>query len=88
MQELKVPWNEWLVYSIINKYSTRLKVMVTANQFKYAKPIVCKSDVDISEIDILTTDTSGFGQVDNLADLDNLIADMIEIDMDIDIGEV
>lgn len=35
-----VPWNEWLIYSVINKWGKELEVHTTSNQFRLSSPVV------------------------------------------------
>lgn len=44
LPRINVQWNEWLVYSIINKWSSKYKVITSSNQFRYSVPIVYKLD--------------------------------------------
>lgn len=37
---IKVPWTEWLVYSVLNKWGTRVEVAPSYNQFRMAVPLV------------------------------------------------
>lgn len=48
---LNCAWNEWLLYSIINKYSIIYKTAVSSNYLAEAIPIVAKQDLDESLID-------------------------------------
>lgn len=37
---INVPWTEWLVYSVLNKWATRVEVAPSHNQFRMAVPLV------------------------------------------------
>lgn len=50
LPELKCPWDEWLLYSIIGKYSQRYKVAVSSNYIAEAIPLVLRADFDDSEL--------------------------------------
>ena len=50
LPELKCPWNEWLLYSIIGKYSQRYKVAVSSNYLAEAVPVVLRVDFDDSNL--------------------------------------
>ena len=40
LPKINVPWHEWLIYSIIRKWSSKLEVGVTNSIFKLASPVV------------------------------------------------
>ncbi|MCL2149516.1 MAG: hypothetical protein FWH51_01110 [Dehalococcoidia bacterium] len=42
----KVPLSEWLIYSIIHKYGTRLSAITSVHQFADAVPLVMRSNAD------------------------------------------
>lgn len=44
-------WNEWALYSIINKYSQKFKTAVTSNYLHEAIPIIVKNEFDETKID-------------------------------------
>ena len=37
---INVPWDEWLVFSAVHKWSTLLEVSTIGNQFKQAVPVI------------------------------------------------
>ena len=84
MPELKVPWTEWLIYSVINKWGVRLEVNTTSNQFRSAIPVISKigqyNPAVILDIDV----ESSVVQIDDLDNIDMLISGYILDDM----GEV
>ncbi len=51
LPELKIKWNEWLLYSIIGKYSEQFKLAVSSNFLQEAVPILVKSEFDEKNID-------------------------------------
>lgn len=80
--KLNVEWDEWLVYSIINKWSTKLEVALSDSQFRYAIPLISKKgEMDIIEMD-RAIPTGTVGKIDNLDDIDELIQDIIFEEMD------
>lgn len=79
---LSIPWNEWLIYSMLNKWSDKLIVATTSNQFRQSIPIVALKEVDISEIinQISNNDSGIIGKIDNLENLDDLISEYIDLE--------
>lgn len=79
LPEINVPWNEWLVFSILKRWSTRLDVGTSSAQYRYASPIVGPRGTltreSLDAFSELKPDT--VLQPDNLDDIDNLIADYI-----------
>ncbi|MCC8174271.1 MAG: hypothetical protein LIO65_07865 [Odoribacter sp.] len=79
---IKVPWTEWLIYSVIRKWSTSLEVntiySTPSRQFRYSFPVVSlKGEFQPDEVDS-TNATGDVGVVDDLDNIDDLIADFIE----------
>lgn len=37
-----VPWNEWLIYSVINRWGKELEANTTSNQFRLSSPVVSR----------------------------------------------
>ena len=78
-KKINVPWTDWLVYSVLNKWSKKLTVATSSNQFRHAVPLVAPAG-QMSEDKIKQFESykpTGFVQADNLDDIDNLIADYI-----------
>lgn len=74
---LSVPWTEWLVYSVLNKWSELLEVAVTSTTFKQAKAVVArKGKLDVSQI-CEKEYGDGTYTPDNLDDIDELISDIL-----------
>ena len=40
LPKISIQWNDWLVYSVINKWSDKYKVMMSSSQFRYSVPII------------------------------------------------
>ncbi len=85
--KLNVDWSEWLVYSIIYKYGKKFKVMTPNKVFKFAIPVIVKSEfeydmvnIDENAYDVKESIDSNVNEIklDDLDDIDNLIADFIE----------
>lgn len=53
LPKINILWNDWLVYSVINKWSNKYKVMMSSNQFRYSVPIVYKLDEEAKDLDEL-----------------------------------
>lgn len=51
LPKLRVAWNEWLLYSVINKYSGQYSVTVSSNTFTEAVPILISEKFDESTAD-------------------------------------
>lgn len=81
--KINVAWNEWLLYSVINKWSKRLSVATSSNQFRLSIPLIAPlggiSEEDKKAYENATV--SGFVKSDDLNDIDNLIADYIDEEM-------
>lgn len=50
LPDLASPWNTWLLYSVIKKFSKRYKLALTSNILSEAMPILVKQDFDESKI--------------------------------------
>lgn len=74
---LAVPWNEWLLFSAINKWGSKLSVSTTSNQFRHTVPIIApvgELDEDLYK-DLTRSNVGGVLGADEVidsADLDNL----------------
>ena len=75
LPKLTIPWNEWLLYSIINKYSEKFSTAVSSNVLSEAIPILTRGDVleqdmDLSNIvkqeQVLTEDLLDLIDIDDL----------------------
>lgn len=79
---IKVPWTEWLIYSVILKWGTKLVVATSSNQFRLSVPLVAPVDnYDPSAFkDVDKGDSSDSFVADDLSDMDSLLEDIIEDD--------
>ena len=80
---IRIPWTEWLVYSAINKWGERLSVSTSNNQLRLAIPLIApKGQMDESQFRGMSKETLSVQPicVDNLDNIDDLIADYIDID--------
>ena len=48
-----VKWTDWLLYSCINKFSTKIKVMQTENQMRNAEPLFVLKSIPAENVDEL-----------------------------------
>lgn len=76
-----VPWTEWLIYSVLKKWSDKLEVgaesSISARQFRCMHPIVAvKGKLSVDEV-VLTGASGIIAEVDDLDDIDDLISDII-----------
>lgn len=53
LPRINIQWNDWLVYSVINKWSLKYKVMISSSQFRYSVPILYRLDESPKDLDEL-----------------------------------
>lgn len=80
--EIKVRWEEWLIFSVIDKWSESLEVGLTTRAFKDAVALVAPTGRMSSDefSDVLATTKY---QADDLDNIDDLIADIIEEEIEV-----
>lgn len=80
LPQIKVPWTDWLIYSMIFKWGTKVVVGTSSNQFRLSIPLIAPVDnFDPSLFkDIDKSDTSTSHIVDDLNNIDSLLEDIIE----------
>lgn len=84
LPRINVPWNEWLIYSVIRKWSDKLEVGVSNSIFKLAFPLVSpKGMMNASEFGGQSVSAESSYKIDDLDNLDDLIADIIDLDEDL-----
>ena len=78
-------WNEWLIFSIVSKWIADLEVETTSNQFKYSIPVISLPGVKTSDyINAIREKYAGqetgsdVFKAENLDNIDDLIADVLE----------
>ena len=81
LPDLNVNWNEWLVYSIIYKYSDKLEVRASNSQFRFAEPVICIKGCFDEESLSEVVSGEAMVQVDDLDDIDSLIEDVVFEDL-------
>lgn len=79
LPSIKVPWTEWLIYSVITKWGTKLCASTSANQFRLSLPLVAPVDnFDSSAFkNIDKNDTSATFVADDLSNMDSLLEEII-----------
>ncbi len=82
---IAVPWTEWLIYSVLNKWGSKLSAATSSNTLRTAVPMVApRGEMDSGAFKDITPDLSGHSaKVDDLDNIDDLIADLIEIEEDL-----
>ena len=77
LPKINVPWNEWLIYSVLNKWSKELEVALSSSQLRQSLPLVAK----VGNLDFSKYKDSNIRQiqvkVDNMEDIDELLADIL-----------
>lgn len=78
--QINVPWTEWLLYSVLNKWSNKVSVSTSSSQFRMAVPLISPvgsiETVVFADIDTRRQDNSI--QIDDLDDIDVLLEDIID----------
>lgn len=87
LPKINVPWTEWLIYSVVNRWGESLVAGTTSNQFKLSIPMVApRGKLDVQKYEGVSVDTTvSIVQVDDLDNIDDLISDFIEFDLDEDL---
>ncbi|MCI6691485.1 MAG: hypothetical protein MR510_03170 [Clostridium sp.] len=87
LPRLNVEWTEWLVYSVIKKWSTMLDVEPSSNKFHQAVPMIApKGQLVLDGFEHISVEDAGnITLADDLRNIDDLICDYILEDLgDID----
>lgn len=84
LPSIHVEWNAWLIYSVLNKWSTMLEVGASASQFRHACPVVAPlGKLDASMVDKADGDHDGkLVMADDLSKIDDLIGDFVLDDLE------
>jgi len=53
LPKINVPWNDWLVYSVIKKWSNKYKAMISSSQFRHSIPIIYRLDEEPKDLNEL-----------------------------------
>lgn len=80
---INIPWTEWLVYSVIFKWGTKLLAATSSNQFRLSVPLVAPVDnYDPSAFKDIDKGVSSVSFVaDDLNNIDSLLEDIIDFDI-------
>lgn len=80
LPSIKIPWTDWLIYSIITKWGKRTVAGTSSNQFRLSVPIV--APVDNFDADkfagVEKSQSSNYFEADNLDNIDALLEDIID----------
>ncbi len=77
LPRIAVPWTEWLIYSALNKWGQRLTVATSSNQLRMAVPLIAPQGEMAA--DAFKEMAAESVQIDDLDNIDDLIADLIEL---------
>ena len=80
LPRIAVPWTEWLIYSSLNKWGQRLTVATSSNQLRMAVPLIAPQGEMAA--DAFKEMSAESVQIDDLDNIDDLIADLIELERD------
>lgn len=80
LPRIAVPWTEWLVYSALNKWGRRLSIATSSNKLKMAVPLIAPQGEMAA--DAFKEMSAESVQIDDLDNIDDLIADLIELEED------
>lgn len=79
--KINVPWNEWVVYSVLYKWSTKLEVSLSSSQLRQSLPLVAKvGDLDASKYKDTSTQPTQV-KVDDMDNIDELLEEIITDEM-------
>lgn len=80
LPKINVPWTEWLLYSVLNKWSHKISVSTSSNQFRMAVPLIAPiGKMDISAFaDMNINKHNNLIKIDNLDDIDSLLEDILD----------
>lgn len=78
LPKIEMPWTEWLIYSVINKWGKRTLAATSSNQFRLSVPLVAPINNynPYAFRDIDKEDGASFA-VDDLSNMDALLEDLI-----------
>lgn len=80
LPDLRCPWNTWLLYSVVKKYSIKFKVVLTSRYLNVAKPILIHRDYDEHNIDFAAIDKLDNGDTDQFDENNDDIFDVFDYD--------
>lgn len=80
LPHIKIPWTDWLIYSIITKWGKKTVAGTSSNQFRFSVPIVApvdKFDAD-KFLGLEKSQSSNYFEADNLDNIDALLENIID----------
>ena len=82
LPKIKISWDEWLVYSVINRWGTEVEAHITSNQFRLSFPVVSQT----GKFDRKDYGDSASGEMVRTIDLNDMeaVADYIMEDFEIE----
>lgn len=66
LPKINIKWNQWLLYSTLNKWSERYKIMTTNGQFSLATPIIVKKTIPANTLEELIKYTKDKLELDEM----------------------
>ena len=79
LKKINIEWNEWLLYSIINKWGSKLEVGTTSKYFKYSRPVIAlKNNLCVEELCKNENSDAMISRPDDLDDIDAVFESIIE----------
>ncbi len=87
LPRINVPWTEWLLYSVLNKWATEVEVAPSSNQFRLSIPLISRpGEMDTTPFADAYKDPGQYGTLvevkpDDLDDLDALLMDLLDDDL-------
>ena len=85
---IKVPWTDWLLYSVLKKWGTKIDVAASYPQFRYAVPLVAPAGkMDTTRYSeavkaVVDPEEAATVVVHDLDYIDDIIADFIDLDIE------
>ncbi len=77
LPRINEPWNEWLIYSVLKKWSKKLDVALSSSQLRQSIPLVSfVGEMDASKFKDISTAPLRI-KIDNMENIDDLIADIL-----------
>lgn len=79
LPKINVPWSDWLLYSVLNKWGVLTEVATTTIQFKSAVCLVSpKGQMNKQKFENLVAEEQNFdGLIDDLSDMDALLENIM-----------
>ena len=74
--KINVPWDEWLIFSLVRKYAKNIEAVLSTLQYRTAIPIIAKpGSADSETIGLIAKTYYGSENSENSGELDNTIDD-------------